>query len=89
MDKLTTEQAVFAQKFVGYLDKLLGESLADLGKDDKTNITFVMKRLLGTAIRNNILSKYESLEIRDNKDVSVLVHFTQGMAIWVDLIYGS
>lgn len=86
---LTNEQAVFAQKFVGYIDELLGEYLQRIGKDDYETINITMKRLLGTAIKNNILKKYEHLEIKENKDIAVLVHFTQGMTIWMDLIYGE
>lgn len=86
MKSLTTEQAEFAQKFIVYMDKLLSESLSVIGNDERNTIFITVKRLLGTAIRNNLLRRYESLEVRPNKDVSVLLHFTKGMSVWMDLI---
>lgn len=86
---LTPQQDAYAQQFLNYLDGALGHYLQVSGREDEEAIRVSLKLLLGLSIRNGVLKKYEKMEIKPNKDVSVLATFTMGMTIWLDLFYGK
>jgi hypothetical protein len=53
------------------------------------NIMSGIKRVLGQAIKNNVIKGYEQLDINNNLDVNFVLHDVDGDVFPITLFYGE